>query len=192
MDTEQIRHSLTELGGTFAQELAQAGSRQALEQLRVKYLGRKSPLSVHLKRLGSLPAEERALLGKDLNILKVSFENRLAEAQQRFSERPAQPPVDVTLPGAPPPMGRLHPVTQTMQEIVACFVPMGFEVVEGPELDNEFNNFDALNIPRDHPSRENFDTFFIDPASGGQALPDPIQSSAGRCCAATPRRCRSA
>ena len=164
---DQIRQSLIELAEAFVREVSGTTTPDAVEQLRVKYLGRKSPLSSYLKRLGSLPADERAVLGKELNRLKTDVEGKLAQARERLLER-ARPDVggaDVTLPGLVPPLGRLHPVTQTLQRLLDCFRPLGFEVVEGPELDYEFNNFDALNIPRDHPSRENFDTFFVDAPS---------------------------
>ncbi len=147
----------------FSSEIADAQRPEKLEQLRVKYLGRKSPAAAGLKQLGVLPPEQRAALGKRLNVFKVEVERRLAEAAQRASaatSRTAGP--DLTLPGDAPAAGRLHPITQTMQAILDCFVPMGFEVVEGPEIEYEFYNFDALNIPKDHPSREAFDTFFVD------------------------------
>ena len=159
--TEQIRQTLTALAETFARELSGAATPDAVEQLRVKYLGRKSPLAAYLKQLGGLPADERARIGKALNQLKTDVEGRLAQARASLEAQPAREPADVTLPGLPPPLGRLHPVTQTLERLLDCFRPLGFEVVEGPEIDNEFNNFDALNIPRDHPSREDFDTFFI-------------------------------
>ena len=162
--------SLSELERAFARALADANTAEALEQLRVAYLGRKSPLASYLKQLGTLPSDQRAALGKELNVLKAAIERQLAEAHRQWLERPAEPPVDVTLPGAPLSVGRLHLITQTIDAIVNCFVPMGFDVVEGPELEYEANNFDALNIPADHPSREAFDTFFIDAPS-----PEPRQ-----------------
>ncbi len=165
MEPQQIQDSLGELEHAFAEALAQAHTAEALEQLRVKYLGRKSPLASYLKQLGAWPAEQRAVVGKHLNVLKTSLEAQLAQAQQRLLDRPTAEPVDVSLPGVAPLLGRLHPVTQTIQAILDCFVPMGFEVVEGPEVEYEANNFDALNIPAEHPSREAFDTFFVDAPS---------------------------
>lgn len=164
-DFQQMQHVLSELEQEFAQTFAEARTSEAVEQLRVKYLGRKSALASSLKQLGTLPAEQRAKLGKALNALKAKIEDELTTKQRQLLERPVLAPVDVTLPGVPPPVGRLHLITQTIEAIVDGFVPMGFEVVEGPELEYEANNFDALNIPADHPSREAFDTFFVDAPS---------------------------
>ena len=169
---EQIRQALAELEQAFVRELAKANAPEDLEQLRIKYLGRKSVLAASLKHLGRLPPDQRAAFGKTLNSLKTTFESHVEEKQHQLRERPALAPVDVTLPGVSLPVGRLHPITQTLEAIVSCFVPMGFEVIEGPELEYEWHNFDALNIPKDHPSREAFDTFFVDlpaPSTARQA-----------------------
>jgi len=143
----------------------QAGSAEELEQLRVQFLGRKSRLAAIMKAMPELPAEERAEVGKRGNQLKAALESRLAAAREALAAAPAREPLDVTLPGAAIPRGRLHPVTRTIQAALSIFIPMGFEVVEGPELELERYNFDALNIPRDHPSRESFDTFFVEAPS---------------------------
>jgi phenylalanyl-tRNA synthetase alpha chain len=101
-------------------------------------------------------------VGKALNVLKTSFEARFAQRQRTLEAQPAAHTIDVTLPGSALPHGRLHPITLTMSAITTLFVPMGFEIVEGPEVEYEWYNFDALNIPSDHPSRESFDTFFVE------------------------------
>ena len=165
-ETEQIQQSLDALRGHFARELAEASSVAALEPLRVKYLGRKSELTNRMKQLGTCPADQRGMLGKALNLFKTEIETALREAEPKMSRRPAGDGADVTLPGVPTPLGRLHPITQTMRSVVECFVPLGFEVVQGPELECEWYNFDALNIPAEHPSRESFDTFFVDVPPG--------------------------
>ncbi len=161
-DVEQIQQSLAEIRQAFAHDLAAAATPSDFEQLRVKFLGRKSPLASYLKQLGSCAPDQRADLGKALNLVKAEFEGRLAEAAQRLRERQVRAALDATLPGRAPIAGRLHPITQTLQAILGCFVPLGFEIVEGPELEYEWNNFDALNIPPEHPSREAFDTFFVE------------------------------
>ena len=155
---EDVRHA-------FADALAAAASPHALEQVRVRYLGQKSVVKTTLKHLGAMSSEQRATVGKAVNELKRWMEQQLADRQQGLSLQPTRRALDITLPGATPVMGRLHPITQTMQAIIGCFVPMGFEVIEGPEVEYEANNFDALNIPQDHPSRESFDTFFLDAPS---------------------------
>jgi phenylalanyl-tRNA synthetase alpha chain len=174
---EHVQQSLDEVKRQFDHELAGAKTPQALEPLRVKYLGRKSELSNLMKQMGSCPPEERGALGKALNLLKAAIEARLAEATQQAAQQPTHPPADVTLPGIAPPLGRLHPVTQVMQQLLDCFTPMGFEIVEGPELEYEWFNFDALNIPADHPSRESFDTFFVDGAPASPEHGKPLLRS---------------
>ena len=194
-DAVQIQGSLGALRGAFARDVAEAKTPQALEQLRIKFLGRKSSLATYLKQLSSLSPDQRAVVGKELNLLKSELEQQLAEAQRQLQAQPALAHLDVTLPGIAPPVGRLHPVTQTFQAIVGCFVPMGFEIVEGPELEHEFYNFDALNIPSDHPSREAFDTFFVDlpalsavPGTGQAGAPNVGQVGAAQAGAPRDRR----
>jgi phenylalanyl-tRNA synthetase alpha chain len=165
---------LQELESLIAESAAaitQAASPEALEPLRVKYLGRKSRLSDIMRSLGTLPAEERGAVGKRANEFKSAVESKLSARRAALASAGAAPAIDVTLPGAAIPQGRLHPVTRMMDEILDVFTPMGFEIVEGPEAELEYYNFDALNIPRDHPSRESFDTFFLatpspEPAKG--------------------------
>ncbi len=148
--------------------IAAAESPEALEQLRVACLGRKSRLSDVLRGLGRLPDDQRAAVGKRANEVKTSLEAKLAARRDLLASATASPAIDLTLPGRAIPRGRLHPITQTIEAILELFAPMGFEIVEGPELEFERNNFDALNIPREHPSREAFDTFFVELPS-----PDP-------------------
>jgi len=162
MELQQVQQSLHEAEQAFTHELVQARSPQELEQLRIKYLGRKSAMAAYMKQLSAALPEQRATLGKELNALKATIERQLTEAQRRLRAQPTRASVDVTLPGTASPLGRLHPITYTVNAILNCFVPMGFEIVEGPELEYEWNNFDALNIPAEHPSREAFASFFVE------------------------------
>ncbi len=164
-ELEQLRAEATAAFG-------QVASPDELERLRVKFLGRKSRLTEVLRSLPQLPPEQRAAVGKRGNELKTFLETSLAAKRQTVAAGSQAPAIDFTLPGLAVPVGRLHPITQTTHAIISCFTPMGFEVVEGPEVEFEAYNFDALNIPKDHPSREAFDTFFVD-------LPSP-QPSKGR------------
>ncbi len=164
-------HEIAELQAAAEAAIAQAAAADALEHARVQFLGRKSRLAEILKQLPALPADQRAGDGKGPDILKRQLETLLAQRQAALAAQPA-PTLDVTLPGRVVPLGRLHPVTQTIRSILSLFVPMGFEIIDGPELEFEYYNFDALNIPREHPSRESFDTFFVD-------LPSP-EPSKGR------------
>ncbi len=139
---------------------------QGLESLRVKYLGRKGALTQLLRSLKDIPPEERPKLGQEANRVKASLEERLREAREGISQLERERAlrrerVDVTLPGAPVPRGRFHPITQVMDEIVDIFTSMGFRVAEGPEVEWDYYNFEALNIPKDHPARDMHDTFYF-------------------------------
>ncbi|HXG05237.1 MAG TPA: phenylalanine--tRNA ligase subunit alpha [Candidatus Binatia bacterium] len=146
--------------------IARAGTSAELEQLRVRYLGRQGVLTRLLRSLGSLPDAERPAVGAAANALKRDLEAwlelRLAETREaeRRQER-ARQRLDLTLPGRRPPRGSLHPLTQVQDEIVRIFVGLGFSVAEGPEIEDDYHNFEALNIPRDHPARDMQDTFYL-------------------------------
>ncbi|MBI4342557.1 MAG: phenylalanine--tRNA ligase subunit alpha [Candidatus Omnitrophica bacterium] len=169
MGTDPLQE-LEQIADDAATAIRQAASLKGLEEQRVAWLGRKSRLNELMKHIPSLPADQRGAFGKRMNEVKASVESALSSRRDTLAASPARAPLDVTLPGSAIPQGRLHPITQTIQSILALFVPMGFEIVEGPELEFEYYNFDALNIPKDHPSREGFDTFFIDRPS-----PDPTR-----------------
>ena len=139
-----------------------ASSAVEAEQLRVKFLGRKSRFAAIMKQLPQLSSEERARVGQRANQLKAALETQLAEKRAALDAVSAVSTLDVTLPGSALAQGGLHPITRMIDAILSVFVPMSFEIIEGPEMELEYYNFDALNIPRDHPSRESFDTFFID------------------------------
>jgi phenylalanyl-tRNA synthetase alpha chain len=146
--------------------IARATTSAELEQLRVRYLGRQGSLTRLLRSLGSLPAAERPEVGAAANALKRDLEAwlelRLGETREaeRRQER-ARQRLDLTLPGRRPPRGSLHPLTQVQDEIVRIFVGLGFSVAEGPEIEDDYHNFEALNIPRDHPARDMQDTFYL-------------------------------
>jgi len=147
-------------------ELEDITSVDELELWRVRYLGRKGELTVILRGLGSLPVEERKTVGANANKVKASLENSLKLKEQAIhivhltsAEKEA---IDITLPGRPLPSGHLHPMTQTINEISDIFVSMGFQVVEGPEVEWEYYNFEALNMPAEHPARDNMSTFWVD------------------------------
>ena len=137
---------------------------QSLEALRVKYLGRKGRIAELMGQIPALPAEERRTFGASVNACKHKIEELLIQKQAALESQlaPARDPLDVTLPGKQPLVGRLHPLTQVQEEICAIFGHLGFKVFRGPELETEFYNFEALNIPLDHPSRDAFDTFYIE------------------------------
>ncbi|MEX0762912.1 MAG: phenylalanine--tRNA ligase subunit alpha [Dehalococcoidia bacterium] len=147
-------------------------SADALERWRVEYLGRKGRITSVLRSLGTLPPETRRQVGASANRVKSTLEERLA-AKQAQSSAAAGPggALDITLPGRKPRAGRLHPSTQTIREICAAFNELGFQTVEGPEVEWERYNFDLLNIPADHPARDQWDTIWVDrPDPGGVLL----------------------
>jgi len=157
-----------------------ATSSSELEAVRVKYLGRSGALTQILKSLGSLPAEERPLVGAAANEAKRDLEALLdrrlgamletERRRQRERERP-----DLTLPGRRPSLGGQHPLTRVRDEIVAVFMGLGFSVVDGPQIETEFYNFEALNIPRDHPARDMQDTFYLSPETLLRTQTSPMQ-----------------
>src|SRR3984885_13354812 len=150
-------------------EISQAGGGEALEELRVRWLGRKAELPQLLRGVAQLPAEERGAVGKAANqarqVLEALIEARAAQLGAAELERGLEADrVDVTLPGAPPhPIGRLHVLTSTMRELEDIFLGLGFTVMEGPEVETVHYNFDALNHSPTHPARARTDTFYVAP-----------------------------
>ena len=145
---------------------AAAHSAAELEQVRVRFLGRQGALTQLLRSLGTLPPEERPVVGAAANEakrqLEALLEARVDEARQteRVSERRRQR-LDLTLPGRRPPLGTVHPLTRVHDEIVTIFAELGFSVAEGPDIETDYYNFEALNIPADHPARDMQDTFYL-------------------------------
>lgn len=143
--------------------LEKAETLEEIENLSVKYLGRKGQVTVYLRGVSALPPEERPLAGKRANEVKVALDAAVADARAACEARAASadPGIDVTLPGRMAVKGRLHPLTQITQEICGIFTRLGFSIVEGPEIESDYYNFEALNIPKHHPARDMQDTFYI-------------------------------
>ncbi len=157
---------LTQLQASALERIRQAQSADALEVVRIDALGRKGALTQISKDMGKLPPEERASTGKRLNAVKQALEAALAARQTEFAEQALKARLDAewldpTLPTPGIRPGNLHPLTQIQSEIEDVFISMGFAVLDGPEVETEFNNFDALNIPADHPARDMQDTFWL-------------------------------
>lgn len=147
-------------------ELEKAPSRDSLLQIKSKYLGRKGEIASLLKELGALAPEERKTAGEAINRVKDALEAEvdglLSALQDKEKEQKlGKERVDITLPGRALHLGRLHPVTQVMDEMEQIFSGLGFEIAEGPEVELDYYNFEALNFPKDHPARDMQDTFFI-------------------------------
>ena len=151
-------------------ELQGAGDLSALDQVRVKYLGSKGELTGMLKQLGSLPKEERRDAGQLINQAKQAFETALGECKSALELKAAMPKVatDFTLPGRRRRQGRLHPLTQVTEDIVRSFRKLGFVVADGPEIEDDYHCFDALNTPADHPARDMQDTFHLAGSKQGE------------------------
>ena len=158
-----------ELAKIIAQAIAEidiAENIEFLEQLRVSYLGKKGRLTEQLKQLGKLPAAEVPQAGKAINFAKTTIQQHIharreALDSERIEAKLAKEVIDVTLPGHIETSGTLHLVTQTLQRIEKLFAQIGFEVAEGPEIEDDFHNFEALNIPQSHPARTMHDTFYF-------------------------------
>src|SRR5918999_259264 len=149
------------------QAIETAADLKALEELRVRLLGKKGQLTALLKQLGRLPPDQRPRAGKAINEAKEKVTQALAVRREHLyqtglAQALAVERIDVTLPGRGEQPGGLHPVTRTLERMVSLLVQMGFEVVEGPEIEDDYHNFEALNIPPHHPARAMHDTFYFD------------------------------
>lgn len=156
---EQIREQVTK-------KLAQIGDVKELDNLRVRYVGKKGELTSILKQMGKLSAEERPVIGQLANEVRNSIDkaisDRLFELKaQAIEKQLISEAIDVTMPGKKPAIGKKHPLTTVMEEIEEIFTGMGFDIAEGPEVEYDYYNFEALNIPKNHPARDTQDTFYI-------------------------------
>ena len=144
-------------------ELSAAADLAALDQARIKYLGANGSFTALLKQLGTLPKEERPGAGKLINEAKAKIDQLLTERRAELELKSALPkePTDFSLPGRRPVLGKLHPLTQVTDDIVRSFRKIGFVVADGPEIEDEYHCFDALNTPADHPARDAQDTFYV-------------------------------
>jgi phenylalanyl-tRNA synthetase alpha chain len=147
----------------FFADLAQACDERSLEQVRVRFLGRKAPLAQYFDLIPSLAQEERRALGKALNELRTQLTEAFERRRQEVAAaRAEEQELDYTLPGLVPFVGKRHPVFQVLDRIKEIFYGMGFTVEEGPEIEDDYHNFEALNVPPDHPSRDLQDTLYLD------------------------------
>jgi len=158
------------------QKVAEAGDARQLEAVRVEYLGKKGKLTAMYANLSVLPKEQKPEEGKRINEFRNIVTQLIEEKKKKITAKTrqdSQKQLDITIPGVARPVGHTHILTQTIDEICAIFEQLGFVVQEGPEVETEFNNFTALNIPSDHPSRDGFDTFYLkqqDPSEKGVNL----------------------
>jgi phenylalanyl-tRNA synthetase alpha chain len=172
--------SLDELEQEALQAIARAADAAALDQVRVHYLGKKGSLTQQLKQLGKLPAEQRPLAGQEINRIKQMLGEAISARGETLQSAAldaqlAGEKIDVTLPGRGQWKGGLHPVTRTMRRIEQLFLPLGFTVEEGPEIEDDYHNFGALNIPDHHPARAMHDTFYFDAQTLLRTHTSPVQ-----------------
>jgi phenylalanyl-tRNA synthetase alpha chain len=151
-----------------------------LDDVRVQYLGKKGLLTQQLKQLGGLPPEERPAAGQAINRIKQQVQQAIDARREQLQNdaleaQLAEEAIDVTLPGRGQSAGGLHPVTRTLQRIEELFVPLGFTVEEGPEIEDDYHNFEALNIPAHHPARAMHDTFYFDAHTLLRTHTSPVQ-----------------
>jgi len=170
-----VMSDLSALEAEFSARIAGAADPATLEEVRVAALGKKGAVTERLKTLGALSPDERKTMGAAINALKDRLTAALDSRKHALEDaeldaRLASERLDVTLPARPEAKGRIHPISQVMEEVIAIFSAMGFDVAEGPDIEDDFHNFTALNFPLDHPAREMHDTFFFEPKADGSRM----------------------
>lgn len=176
-----MENTLREIRERVLGKLAQAEATSALEQIRVNVLGKKGELTGLLRGMGKLPPEERPKVGQMVNevreVLEAALEKRAAELKEREKEaRLKAEAIDVTLPGPERSAGSLHPMNIALNKMIDIFVGMGYEVVEGPEVEYDHYNFELLNLPKNHPARDAQDTFYVDDNIVLRTHTSPVQA----------------
>lgn len=150
------------LKSKIEEEITSIDNAQKLDEFRHKYLVKKGEIQALLQKMKDVPKEDKPLVGKEMNILKKFVEGKFNELQENLgSANDASNKLDLTLPGRTNNLGSKHPVRQTIDQMIEIFTEMGFAVAEGPEIEDGYHNFDALNFPADHPARDMQDTFFV-------------------------------
>lgn len=170
---EKIRQAAKEALDSFE-------SKEQIEEARIKYLGKKGELTAILKQMGKLSAEERPVIGQLANEIRADIEAKIAAKSEELkkaelAKRLEDEKLDVTMPGTVASIGHKHPLSIVLDEIKEIFMGMGFDVAEGPEVEYDYYNFEALNIPKDHPARDTQDTFYIDDNIVLRTQTSPVQ-----------------
>jgi phenylalanyl-tRNA synthetase alpha chain len=178
--TTQLETDLQSLQQEALSAIAVTTNLEALEQLRVNYLGKKGQLSLILRAMGKLSAEERPRIGAIANEVKDAVQNQLDQQRQALQNaeiqaKLADETLDVTMPGVYRPLGRIHPLNSTVDKVLEIFVGLGYTVATGPQVETDYYNFEALNIPADHPARDMQDTFFLSDGRLLRTHTSPVQ-----------------
>ena len=158
-----MKEDLEKLGRQVLEEISEAQSEERLEEIRVAFLGRKGKITLWLRSLGDISPADRPAMGQLANKIKTRVSDALDEKKRAFASAGAgeEPSLDITLPGRRQWIGQLHPLTQAARQIVDIFASLGFQVAEGPEVEMDYYNFEALNFPKDHPARDMQDTYYL-------------------------------
>ncbi len=177
---EDLLREMQSLEQEFAEQLEQAQNLDAIEQLRISYLGKKGSLTSMMKMMGKLSPEDKPAFGQASNRLRQLVEAGLKQKKEQLQQEAQQAQlqaetIDVTLPGKASPLGNRHPLTQLMDQFADIFIGLGFEIAEGPEIELDHNNFEMLRIPAGHPARDDQDTFYIDETSLLRSQTSPVQ-----------------
>lgn len=175
-----MQEKLLAIKETAFNEISASENSAALEEIRVKYLGKKGELTTILRGMGSLSPEERPIVGKLVNEAKSEVEEKLEEAVRKIREKEkniklSSEVIDISLPGKKNVIGKRHPLDLTLESMKEIFISMGFTVEDGPEVELDHYNFEALNIPKDHPARSEQDTFYINDNIVLRTQTSPIQ-----------------
>ena len=162
-----MKEKLSQIKEVAIAKLNEAKDLKSLDDLRIEILGKKGELTQILKGMGTLSKEERPVIGQLANEVRSAIEAKLEEKKAELAakaqeEKLKAETIDVTMPGKVTELGHKHPMTQVIDEIKNIFIGMGYEIAEGPEVETAYYNFEALNIPKDHPARDEQDTFYID------------------------------
>ncbi|MDK2901683.1 MAG: phenylalanyl-tRNA synthetase alpha chain [Thermosediminibacterales bacterium] len=175
-----MRDELKKIKDRAKTALANAENFEELEKIRIEYLGKKGKLTQVLRGMGKLPPEERPLIGQLANQIREELENQIEDVKKEIKEKEKhaklkQEVIDITIPGRKYNIGKKHPLTLILEDIKGFFIGMGYEVVEGPEIELDYYNFEALNIPENHPARDMQDTFYINDKILLRTQTSPVQ-----------------
>ncbi len=171
-----MKQELEKLRVSAKERIKRANTKEEIERIKIEFLGRRQgKLTRILKNMKNFPPHKRPEIGKLVNELKQEIQEELKRKIEEMGKEVVEESVDITLPGRKPLLGRLHPITQTLEEIKRIFIGLGFQVVRGPEVETEYYNFEALNMPWHHPARDEYDSFYLDNGYLLRSHTSPVQ-----------------
>ncbi|MEG1994250.1 MAG: phenylalanine--tRNA ligase subunit alpha [Oscillospiraceae bacterium] len=175
-----MKKQLEEIKAAAVEQINAVSDLKELDELRVKYLGKKGELTAILKQMGGLSAEERPVIGQLANVVRTEIEEAIEQTQKGLKEKALlakleEEKIDVTMPGKRVEMGKKHPLSIVLDELKEIFLGMGFDIADGPEVEYDYYNFEALNIPKNHPARDTQDTFYINDNIVLRTQTSPVQ-----------------